>query len=74
MTNKCARCDIETEDIGDVNTSIYVTNLDTGEKRQAVYLCSECFFQIKNRVDKFLADVPVDLTPAEKKLRDYFND
>lgn len=69
---KCARCDAETDDFVE-DTNIYVQNLKTGEQRQANSLCDSCFKRLNEKIEKFLVKAPVELTPPEKKLRDYFD-
>jgi hypothetical protein len=69
---KCARCDADTDDFEE-DTNFYVQNLRTGEQRQANSLCDNCLELLNERIEKFIAKSRIELTPQEKKLRDYFD-
>jgi hypothetical protein len=51
--NKCARCDIETDNDFGENSNLWIENLKIGAVRHARYLCDPCTDYVVNKLKKF---------------------
>lgn len=63
---ECVRCGAETDNDFGEDTALYIEDV------QARYLCDECVVLINIYLENFLVSAPVELTPKEQELEDYF--
>jgi hypothetical protein len=73
LARNCVRCDVETNNDFGNDTRIYVQSLASGERKQATHLCDSCLEWLDSRIERLLVRKPVELTPKEKELKEYFD-